>query len=523
MRARTYGRKKRARAEITFSLDSSSPMKVQPLIEQPMIETAVLLEKSPNARPKTPQVIVKTSTPISAENDPIEQLIEHTAELSICTSDVRTRSTRSVCEYREPLPTSHKPSRSIRSHDAAISSPFARTPQIQQRPANVSKDTLDYLTPLLSTNISQCVEDFQGWADERAAILRISKVGEGSFGEVYRAQGSKEAVILKLMPLNAQKGKGSRSYTSIESASNEISLLKRMQRVPGFVEYRGACILQGTMASQFTSFWNEYMRSSRTVESKDPNKKATYPDSQLWLLIEMSDAGRNLERGQYLPPDCPLAPPKGKPYLSIQRTWDIWWQVVKALAKAEVFCEFEHRDMHLGNICIKDLHPSRDLDSMEKREYQSDPYGINKSGTQVTLIDYSLSRANFGNGKEFFYDFQKDKNLLNGEGDLQYDMYRYMAEAVGDSSCRDFHPKTNVVWLYFVLRLLLQATNSPGTSAAKKNRLMTTGEQMKVILQDIKKSIDPKDLSMWNLNSAADLLDVGVGNSWFLPEDIVEV
>lgn len=232
-----------------------------------------------------------------------------------------------------------------------------RPPEIRRHSVTLTGETETYLDPLLRCRgVSKIVESFQHWMDERASFLALKKIGEGSFGEVYRAEGV-QTVILKLMPLNAKKGKGSRSFTSIESARNEVRLLSRMSKVPGFVEFRGACVLQGRMPTQLIQQWDAYLDSGRTVESRSPHKRDSYPPTQLWMLVEMSDAGQSLESGDFAP--SRTIPAEGRTsdsrYLPTQHAWDIFWQVAKALAKGEVFASYEHRDLHLGNICVSTL------------------------------------------------------------------------------------------------------------------------------------------------------------------------
>ncbi|MCJ1413562.1 hypothetical protein MMC19_007683 [Ptychographa xylographoides] len=398
---------------------------------------------------------------------------------------------------------------------------------ILQQPTNLDPDTLAYISPLLQCkNVSQCVENFQAWTNARESILEIQKIGEGSFGEVYRANGVGETVIMKLVPLNARKGRGSRTFTSIESAGNEIQLLEKMQTVPGFVEFRGACILRGKMPSQLVKEWDEYKAQGKTVESKNPNKKDAYAETQLWLLIEMSDAGINLSPGQYHPRGTKDYI-DGQKYLCVARTWDIFWQIVRALAKAEVYSEFEHRDLHLGNICVRDISlcnedkdENEDLTLVHRDE--STTFRLDHTGVEVTIIDYSLSRAIGHNDRVLFYDFKKNNSILRGEGDLQYDIYRYMADELGESSCKESVPKTNVLWLSYLLIRLLEVTQDLSEQAKTVvGEHITVAAKMKLILEQVKNIISLKKRQGWELVSAGDVLELGTVNGWFLVEDIV--
>jgi serine/threonine-protein kinase haspin len=97
---------------------------------------------------------------------------------------------------------------------------------------------------------------------------------------------------------------------------------------------------------------------------------------------------------------------------SIFQVYDIFWGVAMALARAEEYALFEvipslhtyvrpyltfdqHRDLHLGNVCIRSarpdgrMYPPSDLEIM----HQSYSSGFGLSTLETTLIDYSLSRA----------------------------------------------------------------------------------------------------------------------------------
>ena len=548
MRVKTYGRRNRLRPAADAFLEASpAPVEERiPLAESShnkgfsftsrahRIETPSLhiydhsakidLDENGNratSRPTTPKPVAHKTAPASLE----------TSSSSKRTSPRKKRVVPSDLGIKSPSDDISAAFVDLSLH--SIRDPqHQRTPRprieacrLRERPAAITAQTKAYLQSLIDCkNVSKCIEDFQSWMNERDGLLSVLKIGEGSFGEVYRAQGGEDAVILKLMPLNAQKGKGSRSFTSVNAAKNEIRLLGRMSKVPGFVEFRGACVLQGKMPWQLVKQWNDYRHSGRTVESKNPSKRDSYPSTQLWLLIEMSDAGESLERGRYAPPgSLELNSSKSKdPYLPVRYTWDIFWQIGKALAKGEVFAMYEHRDLHLGNICIKDkiqdLRPEHQRPAIcldgEAICSEETVFGIDDSGIEVTLIDYSLSRASIGPDNTLAYDFKNDKALLRGKGDLQYDMYRYMADVVGPRSSSDFVPQTNVMWLYYVLKLLLEATQASRD---------TVENDMLIILCEMRDQLHPDRRSEWEWESAGDLLHMGIEEGWFLPTHVTDM
>ena len=59
------------------------------------------------------------------------------------------------------------------------------------------------------------------------------------------------------------------------------------------------------------------------------------------------------------------------------------------------------------------------------------------------------------------YNHMDDEELFLGENNPQYDCYRYMKQAVGHTNAGDwscFVPETNIIWLHYVLRRLLEKT-----------------------------------------------------------------
>ena len=66
-------------------------------------------------------------------------------------------------------------------------------------------------------------------------------------------------------------------------------------------------------------------------------------------------------------------------------------QVTAALAIAEAELEFEHRDLHWGNVLV-----SRTEDAVIEFCHQGTPLRIESSGVKVAIIDFTLSRLSQG-------------------------------------------------------------------------------------------------------------------------------
>ena len=123
-------------------------------------------------------------------------------------------------------------------------------------------------------------------------------------------------------------------------------------------------------------------------------------------------------------------------------------QLIHALALAEEKIQFEHRDLHLGNILVKST-------SAEKFYHQNDAFEFN--GIKCSIIDYSLSRMSDSAGIAF-RDLDTIEWLFEGDPsiDSQYQVYKDMRKSKGQASWKDFHPRTNILWLNFIFERLVQ-------------------------------------------------------------------
>lgn len=329
--------------------------------------------------------------------------------------------------------------------------------------ATLSAEELDYLTPLTGIDdVVSTVERIENWYEEWTRNCTVTKIAEGSFGSILRLQNKTDPnqfTIGKLMPLRPGKGPGSRttSFTRIQDAANEAEMLITMSNYQGFAEFRRAEVLHGQLPPalklEYEIFEVEHESESGTT--------AKIADHQLWLFLEMTYAGIDLE--QVFETSLTKDP------LCIKDTWDIFWAVALALARGEEHFKFEHRDLQVQNICIKKngeyLEAQKDDDRMGIKRYTK---------IEVTIIDYTLSRATLEDSRTIFNPME-DEQVFNGQGNerdetLQYDTYRFMRQLVQKSSLaltkkhrkvvrwETFVPATNILWLNYLLQVLLRHT-----------------------------------------------------------------
>ncbi|KAF2770462.1 hypothetical protein EJ03DRAFT_326360 [Teratosphaeria nubilosa] len=422
--------------------------------------------------------------------------------------------------------------------------------------------------PLLALS-SHPMTDFTQWSDQLASHFSLTKIAEASFGEVYRISllehilgltRSDESVFKVIalkspastLPREAKRRKAAlkkaEAMSKVEDVANEVKLLQRMSSIPGFTNFRDVRVLQGRPSALFIEAfhsWNEGQKARKKDVSvfPDPAKKTSYGDDELWAVIEMQDAGTDLER--YI---------EAGQAREIWTVWDVFWQVICSLAKGEEGAEFEHRDLHLGNICVRSA-PSCPSTSESTTIDVKKKLGFTR--LETTIIDYTISRCIMHSHDIAFTDLAHPSQASLFEGDsteeYQYDIYRYMrgaallsnpmadyslpetqaasAQAISDGrDWKAYHPVTNLVWLHFVLYKLLEQVRWPSKQKAppKKSRPSEHAEwkranDLEHKLLRVQNLLDPDTVCEResSVRSASDLVSLALTEGWLDFEDVV--
>lgn len=409
-------------------------------------------------------------------------------------------------EIRQPLP------RVLKSSQRERDIPDAE-PKLDLK---LNAKTLEHLKPLIDLKGIGEPKDINLWHSAWASLCNIDKIAEGSFGSVFRMsdkQGLQSSTIGKLIPLKSKTGVGSRkaSNTAVSEAASEVQLLGMMSDVPGFVEFRVAEVLIGALPSALRDEYEAFKERQRGSGSEISAVDTWYPGNQAWLFIEMGNAGVEL--------DCALSrnskpngllqvSETGERFLAVRRTRDIFWGVVCALAAGEEIHEFEHRDLHLSNICV----------TMGEWEERDSGFGLipTTENLTVTIIDYTLSRATLPTGAAIFNPML-DAGIFRGQGDVQFDIYRHMRDLVtshtysNEKGWAAYIPMTNVLWLHLLLEMMMKWTPQPGEKGADK--------KLWELLSALGSEINLDSLKTWNLLSAGDVARyMEMGKEAFLGE-----
>ncbi|CAM6020973.1 unnamed protein product [Sphagnum balticum] len=267
-------------------------------------------------------------------------------------------------------------------------------------------------------------------------LEKIVKLGEGTYGEAFKGGGN----VFKIVPMDGDfHVNGEIQKTSAEILS-EVLLHNTLNKLRGdptsfnmctnFIHTKATRICQGTYDSDLVHAWEDY-DATRTSENEHP---MLFPDKQLYVVFVLADGGQDLE-------SFVLA--------DFDEARSVLFQVVLALAVAEEAFQFEHRDLHWGNLvlarCKEPAIPYRLLGQSKL---------VKSFGISLSLIDFTLSRLDTGKQVQFT-NLSADPVIFEGpKGDIQFDTYRRMLKLTKGQWEGRFL-KTNCLWIHYLADILL--------------------------------------------------------------------
>ncbi|KAF5023981.1 hypothetical protein F66182_3926 [Fusarium sp. NRRL 66182] len=308
------------------------------------------------------------------------------------------------------------------------------------------------------------------WYDVCPPGDRIDKIAEASYAEVYRVTNDRGTSIIKVIrlpsPIKPQTKAQVRSGLvdeephPEEDIRGELQISEWLADIPGFVIYKERYVVQGKTTKQLLETHQGFQKK---MKRQDPDRAQFYPspsrylDDTRFLVVELGDAGTSLE-------DWKLT--------MESQLWDIFFLQAIALARAEDLVMFEHRDLHEGNLCIRQIKPPRDMGTRSEGFF-----GF--SGLDITILDYGLSRGedlSIDDAMPVAFDLERDLSLFTSTHAPQCKVYRQMRSFLirADRTCLPpeahdtpytkgidgplswdvYAPYTNVLWLAYLYEYL---------------------------------------------------------------------
>ncbi|KAG5682986.1 hypothetical protein PVAND_012300 [Polypedilum vanderplanki] len=309
-------------------------------------------------------------------------------------------------------------------------------------------------------------------------IPNCKKIGEGVYGEVFMYQPPNDVpVVLKIIPIEGEllvNGEPQKRFDEILSEiviSMELSDLRndKVNLTDGFVRVKRVTCVKGVYPQHLLDEWEKFNDS--TLKGSENDNPEIFDEDQVYIVFELYNAGVDLEAFQFK---------------NAEESYSIFLQIAYSLAVAETKFEFEHRDLHWGNVLI-----SHTKEKFIEYRIDGRVFKIQTHGVKATIIDYTLSRMVYDDA--VLYDnLAKDEELFeqDSEGEYQFEIYRLMRDRVENDFIR-FEPFTNLLWLHYLVDKLIDGARYRYSKSDKHkfalNKLMHLRD---VLLDDFQSASD---------------------------------
>ncbi|XP_039302391.1 uncharacterized protein LOC105201053 isoform X2 [Solenopsis invicta] len=265
------------------------------------------------------------------------------------------------------------------------------------------------------------------------------KIGEGVYGEVFLYECDDKKSVIKIIPIESDQLVNGEPQKKFNEILSEIVIAKELDnlklnathKTDGFVEVKNISCIIGKYPEKLIKLWNIY-DNDKTSDNDCPSM---FTENQLYIALELCHGGDDLEAFIFQ---------------TAEEACALFLQTALALAVAEKALEFEHRDLHWGNILISRTKKPYVYYNLDGKEIK-----FPSKGVKVSIIDFTLSRMLY-QGCCIYNDLALDPALFTAHGEYQFEIYRLMREKI-QNNWRKFEPYTNVLWLHYVLDKMITA------------------------------------------------------------------
>ncbi|XP_070855208.1 serine/threonine-protein kinase haspin homolog isoform X5 [Drosophila suzukii] len=243
-------------------------------------------------------------------------------------------------------------------------------------------------------------------------MLKTHKIGEGAYGEVFRytpnRKGCKNDLVLKIIPIEGSIEVNGEKQKNFSQIWPEIIITKKLSSIQGFANIEKVSTVKGKYPQHFVKLWKRY-DDEKGSENDHPG---LFGENQLFVVLELHFAGSDMSNVIFL---------------NSEQSFYALQQIILTLAVGEEDYQFEHRDLHWGNILIKSTTKKHICFKFNNTDLIVDSKGVN-----ITIIDYTLSRITIDECC-YFNDLSNDEELFQASGDYQFDIYRMMRNELKNS------------------------------------------------------------------------------------------
>lgn len=298
-----------------------------------------------------------------------------------------------------------------------------------------------------------------------SVLRQCRKIGEGVYGEVFMNKtDAGRAVVLKIIPIEGNLEVNGEPQKKFDEILSEIVIALQLSSLrndkdymtSSFAEVIQVRCVQGRYPNHLIDLWELY-RDNYQTENDHPE---IFDDDQLYIVFELANGGQDLEAFQFT---------------NALQAKSTFQQTALALAIAEKKLQFEHRDLHWGNILL-----SATDEKFVNFKFNGNTFQIPSDGIKVTIIDYTLSRMLY-EGIVLYNDLSNDQELFTAHGDYQFDIYRLMKSNL-ENDWQRFEPFNNILWLHYIVDKLINGARYKNTKS-RKHRLAI--EELMVIRDEI--------------------------------------